>query len=123
MALSDFTPLIVAVVGTGGVVTAIVAFIKVRPEAGQIAVTASEGALVVQSGVIKDLRDENAHLRTRLEDIESKVALLGSLRERVDALEEKNKQLRADNEKLRKRIYSLETQVRALGHEPVKNGE
>jgi predicted RNase H-like nuclease (RuvC/YqgF family) len=120
--LADYVPIIIAVVGSGGIVGAIVAFLKVRPEAGQIAVTAAGDALVVQSGVITTLREENSQLRIRLENLESKVALMMDLRERVEELEDERKKLRAENGRLRKRVASLETQVRAMGAEPV-NGE
>jgi cell division protein FtsB len=120
--VADYVPVIIAVVGSGGIIGAIVAFLKVRPEAGQIAVTAAGDALVVQSGVITTLRDENTQLRSRLENLESKVALMMDLRERVEELEDERKKLRAENGRLRKRVASLETQVRAMGAEPV-NGE
>ena len=120
--LTDYVPVIIAIVGSGGVIGAIVAFLKVRPEAGQIAVTAAGDALVVQTGVITTLREENRQLRERLENIESKVALMMDLRERVEELEDERKKLRAENGRLRKRVASLEQQVRAMGAEPV-NGE
>src|SRR5262245_40975617 len=121
-AISDWTPLIIAIAGTGGIIGAIVAFLKVRPEAGQIAVTASQGALIIQTGVIETLNKENAQLRERLENMESKVALLSDLRDRVEDLEDERKHLRAENGRLRKRVAALEQQVRAMGQEPV-NGE
>lgn len=122
--IDNWIPVILAIIGTGGIGGAIVAFLKVRPEATQIAVTASEGALVVQTGVIKTLREENEQLRNRLENLESKVALFGDLKERVEYLESQRKQLRDDNSRLRKRISSLEKQVRDLGQEPINgNGE
>lgn len=123
---NSWIPVILAIIGTGGIGGAIVAFIKVRPEAGQIAVTASEGALVIQTGVINTLREENEQLRNRLENLESKVALFGDLKERVEYLESQRKQLRSDNDRLRKRVASLEKQVRDLGQEPINgngNGE
>ena len=120
--VADYVPVIIAVVGSGGIIGAIVAFLKVRPEAGQIAVTAAGDALVVQSGVITTLRDENTQLRSRLENLESKVVLMMDLRERVEELEDERKKLRAENGRLRKRVASLEQQVRAMGAEPV-NGE
>lgn len=121
--INSWIPVILAIIGTGGIGGAIVAFLKVRPEAGQIAVTASEGALVVQTGVIETLRIENEHLRTRLENMESKVAMMMDLRERVEYLEDSRKKLKGDNERLRKRVASLEAQVRTLGQEPVQNGD
>jgi chaperonin cofactor prefoldin len=113
-----YVPYILAILGTGGVVGAIAAFFKIRPEAGQIAVTASEGALIVQTGVIENLHKDNKQLRDRLEDMESKVALMFDLRDRVEALEDERDALRKDNEKLRRRIVTLEKQIREMGAEP-----
>lgn len=93
-------PALVLILGSGGIVGAIVAFLKIRPEAGQIAVTASQGALVVQSGVIDDLREENAHLRARLNAVEAELGRYNDL-----AIE---------NFKLRQRVAELEREVRIL---------
>lgn len=60
--------LIVAILGSSGLVGGIVALVKVRPESGRMIVEAAEGAVVVQSGVITALRDELADLRAALED-------------------------------------------------------
>lgn len=54
----DWIPGIIAGIGSGGIVASVVALLKVRPEAGQIVVTAAQGALIVQSGVIEELRKE-----------------------------------------------------------------
>jgi len=118
LAETNYVPYLLAILGTGGVVGAIAAFFKIRPEAGQIAVTASEGALIVQTGVIENLHKDNQQLRNRLEDMESKVSLMMDLRDRVEVLEDERDALKAQNEKLRKRIVILERQIRELGAEP-----
>lgn len=109
---------LVAILGSGGVIGAIVAIMKVRPEAGQIAVDAANGAIVVQTGVIDTLRKENQLLRERMEDLESKVALLGDLQDRVKGLEDERRKLKAENTRLRGRVTHLEERLITLGHSP-----
>lgn len=128
-AWTDLTPVIIAIVGGGGIIGAVVAFLKVRPEAGQIAVQASQGALIVQSGVIDTLREEMKrateqleHMRNRMLALEAETAKVDQLRERVDELEREKTRLRGDNTRLQKRVASLEKQIRDLGHQPVENG-
>ena len=116
-ALSDWVPVIVTVLGGGGIVGAIVAFLKIRPEAGQIAVVASQGALIVQTGVIETLREENSQLRDRMEELESKVAVMSDLRERVAQLERERRNLKDENTRLTNRVKSLEKRLKELGHE------
>ncbi len=53
----------------GGIVTAYQAFYKVKPEAGQIVVTAAEGALIVQTGVIGNLNKEIERLHTEIAEL------------------------------------------------------
>lgn len=50
------------VVGSGGVVTGIVAFFRMRSDNARTTVSAAEGAVIVQSGVITSLREENLRL-------------------------------------------------------------
>ncbi len=107
-AIESYIPVLIAVIGTGGLAGAIVAFVKVKPEANQIAVSASQGALIVQTGVIETLREENDQLRERLEDLESKVAMMGDLREKIQSLEDKNRELERENKRLRSRVAQLE---------------
>jgi len=122
--LSDYTGLIIAVLGGGGIIGAVVAFLKVRPEAGQIAVTASEGALNVQIGVINTLRQENESLRKRIDAVDSKLQAVYDLKTRVEQLEHENGGLRNKNERLRRRVVVLERQVRDAGLTPeVTNGD
>lgn len=101
--LTDSAPLVLAVLGGGGLIGAVVALLKLKPEAGQITVVAAQGALVVQTGVIEQLREENERLRARLDAIETELAKSGNL-----AL---------DNYRLRQRVTELEREVKEL-----KNG-
>lgn len=76
--------LVIHAVLSGGFLGSIYALLKLRPEAGQITVTAAQGALVVQSGVIDDLNEE-----------------LKRVKDEVIAL-------RKENTELKKRVVELE---------------
>jgi len=100
MTLREILPVIVAVLGSGGLLGGIYALLKLRPEAGQIVVTAAQGALIVQTGVIDSLRIENDRLRQRVSSLEA---------------------LREENEGLRQRVSSLESQIHELQREVREN--
>lgn len=76
MAFNDVVPVIVAILGSGGLLGGIYALLKLRPEAGQIVVTAAQGALIVQTGVIESLREENERLQRRVSTLELQVSEL-----------------------------------------------
>ena len=89
--LRAITPLLVALLGAGGIIGGLVALMKLRPEAGQIVVTAAQGALIVQGGVIKSLEEENKRLRDRVEALEAETtglhAEIADLRRRMGVQE------------------------------------
>lgn len=93
MKFAQAIPYIVTVLLSGGFLGGIYALLKLRPEAGQIVVTAAQGALIVQSGVIDSLREELAATR------------------------EDNAQLREENVKLRNRVSALERRLSTLDRE------
>jgi len=62
LAAFDLTTAVVALLG-GGFFTGVVALLKVRPERDAVVVTAAQGALVVQSEVMDDLKEEIIRLR------------------------------------------------------------
>lgn len=121
-------PIVIAVIGTGGFAGMVVALLKVRPEAGQIAVDASQGAVIVQTGVIDTLKDEltrqgqrhnrerkrledaNTRLFRRLENLESEVEECNKMRSRIEDLE------RALTDHKRK-IAGLEAELEATRQE------
>ena len=76
MSASEFLPLIVTILSAGGLAGAVVALLKLRPESGAIVVTAAQGALIVQSGVIDALQEENKRLRDRVGALEAQLAVL-----------------------------------------------
>lgn len=55
--------------GSGGFLAGIYALLKLRPEAGQITVTAAQGALIVQTGVLESLREEIDRLREDIQEL------------------------------------------------------
>jgi hypothetical protein len=76
------------ILGAGGGGAFILSLLKVRPEAGQMVVTAAQGALLVQTGVIenqakeitrvnalcKDMQSENSDLRNKLASAQGTIA-------------------------------------------------
>lgn len=84
MTRNEIIPILIHAVLSGGFLGGIYLLLKLRPEAGQITVTAAQGAIIVQTGVIDTLREE-------LERMREELALL-----------------RNENIELRKRIRELE---------------
>ncbi len=89
--IRDLAPYVIAALGGGGLFGAVIALLKLRPEAGQITVVAAQGALVVQQGVLDNVLNENKRLR-----------------DQVDALETENRELRARLILLERRLDKLE---------------
>ena len=83
----EWVTLIVAVLGSAGLLGSWAAFRKSKPEAGKIFIDAAQGVVLMQTGVIEDLRKEvrflreenakvskeNSDLKQRLEELEDKV--------------------------------------------------
>jgi threonine dehydratase len=59
----ELATIIISAIGGGGIITAIVAAFKVKPDIARVTVSAAEGAVIVQSGVISSLRDELNRLK------------------------------------------------------------
>jgi chromosome segregation ATPase len=117
-----------AVTGTllaiAGVIGAIIAVFKLSPERQSIFITTAQGAVVVQSGVIDDLRDELERLRQRITACEEIETELVNLRHRIDAMQDKlaktaleRDRLKLENDRLKDRVATLEAEVAGL-----KNG-
>ena len=86
----------------------IVAWRKISPEKDSIIVTAAQGALVVQAGVLDELREELARNRQRLTDVEK------ALRDEIRRLRTERDSLRSENAELKARVAQLEGRVREL---------
>jgi hypothetical protein len=76
MTWKDTLQIIIGLIGGGGLLSGIYAILKLRPEAGQIVVTAAQGALVVQAGVIDDLNDEIKRLKQVNQDLRLEVDMI-----------------------------------------------
>lgn len=125
--LTVLVAFILAVFGGGGIST----LIKVRKEGANIMVDAAQGAVVVQSSVIKNLRveledqrnkfeAEGVDLRAEIAELRTHLAELNSLRTRVRELEQQNEILTAENIMLSSQVKALSKMV----HEQEKrNGQ
>lgn len=85
----DIVLLIVGILGSGGVVGAIVALLKFRPEAGQLMVTTAQGVVILQTSVVETLQKELMRVGKELDDLRVEC------REREDMLLKRIKELEA----------------------------
>lgn len=86
LAVIDYTPVLTGIISFifgGGLVSAAVAMYKVKPEAGQIVVSAAQGALLVQTGVIENLKREIERLNNEILTLKAEN---GDLRKRIDQI-------------------------------------
>lgn len=85
--LPSLGSIITTVLG-GGLIWAIVALYKVKPEAGQIVVSAAQGALIVQTGVIENLQKEieriQAEAKAEIEGLRASLKLANLEIERLN---------------------------------------
>lgn len=75
IAVLEITPILIAVLG-GGFVTGLVALLRFRVDKDAVVVSAAQGAVVVQSGVIDALQEELARARKDRDDERTRVLLL-----------------------------------------------
>lgn len=67
--MKEYLPYIISAIMGGGFLSGVYALLKLRPEAGQITVTAAQGALIVQTGVIESLREELQRLAAEIQEL------------------------------------------------------
>ena len=96
-------PLILALAGGGG----FVAWRRLRTEGPKILIEAAQGAVIVQSGVIEDLRQQIADLRGRVEETVV-------LQRRVRQLEYSEEQLQSENARLKSQVKDLQMRLTDL---------
>jgi predicted nuclease with TOPRIM domain len=110
--------LIVAVLGGGGVA----ALIRAKPEGSKILIDAAAGVVVVQTGVITDLREQLEESRSRsdsqekqlkeaqgqIDELRRHVTEMSTLRVENDQLKSRVSHLEVDNQRLRERVAELE---------------
>lgn len=93
--MKEYLPYIIQLLLGSGFLTGLYVLLKVRVEAGQITVSAAEGAVIVQTGVIDSLKAE-------LERLEKKITKLENEKN------EEIKNLQEENAALRRRVKELE---------------
>lgn len=89
--MEKYLPYLISVILGGGFLSGIYALLKLRPEAGQITVTAAQGAVIVQTGVIESLNTELKRLSREIDELRKELA-----------------EERREKNQLRKRIRDLE---------------
>jgi outer membrane murein-binding lipoprotein Lpp len=96
--------IIIAIFGGGG----FAALMKARPEGSKIVVDAAQGAVIVQSGVISDLRHQLQDTQDQLSEMRHHFAEQEKLRTENDALRARVASLENDNARLTQRVADLE---------------
>lgn len=107
-------PAIAAIGGLTGVAAIITAVFRLRPDVNRVTVSAAEGAVIVQTGVIESLSAENVRLQKRIDALEATVHSFAEMRTRIAALETERMLLKTENVGLRERIQMLESEVAGL---------
>ena len=78
-----------AYLGGGSLLYAVYLLIKARSESGAVVVKSAEGVVVLQSNVIKELREENRELQRKIDLLEKQVdSLERQLRKATRLIEE-----------------------------------
>lgn len=91
MTAHDIIIIVASIVGSSGVVAAIVALVKLRPEAGQILVTTAQSVVIVQTSVIDNLQKELARVSHEMEELREECRVREeSLLSRIKELEQKS---------------------------------
>jgi FtsZ-binding cell division protein ZapB len=116
LALSSDTIITIAaaVLGPAGLVGGIYALLKLRPEAGQFTVNASEGVVMMQAGLLDRMRAELARAQTEIDELRMHMTQVFSLQQKVRTLEQEREVLVSDNTRLKARVSHLESEVKAL---------
>lgn len=74
MSSDALVPVLIALIGSGGLVGGIVAFMKLRPEKDAMVVSAANVALTMQTGIVQTLREELERATARLEECEAELS-------------------------------------------------
>lgn len=124
-------PLLSAILG-GGVVTGIVSFRKLKPESDQIVVSSAKDVVIIQKGVIDDLRKSSAEDRVRIIELEGKFqaqidraeqarwtaeTALAECHRAREVLQKQYDNERRINQELTERVEHLESEVARLMQE------
>ena len=96
--------ILIALFGGGGVA----ALIKVRQGGPNVIVSAAQGAVIVQAGVIDDLQEQLGDAREQLKELRTHISELSELRAENRRLRARVSGLEAENTVLERRIRELE---------------
>lgn len=102
------------VFGGGGIVAAIAAFFKVRPERESIMVSTAQGVVVMQASILDELREELERVNDRADEL-----ALGQkqLKEELNKVTQERDYLREENRRLNAQVGRLEHRVGELEQE------
>lgn len=103
-------PVIVALFGGGSVV----AWLRLRKESPNIVVKAAEGAVIVQTNVLKTLQDELEIAKEEIASLRAELRDALFLQRRVRELEQREEELTAQNTRLRSQVEDLQKRVNEL---------
>ncbi len=113
--MDSYLPVILTGVLSGGLLTGIAIFIKAKPEAGQVIVQSAESVVVIQKGLIDELRekiDEDAlEWRRNIETLRLEIA---ALRAELSETKTQRDSLASENAALKEEVASLHAQVDTL---------
>lgn len=96
--------ILIALFGGGGVA----ALIKVRQGGPNVIVSAAQGAVIVQAGVIDDLQDQLSDARDQIKELRTHIAELSELRAENRRLRKRQGVLEGENAALERRVRELE---------------
>ena len=119
----------IVILGGGG---GIISWFRLRNQNSKILVDAAQGAVVVQSSVIRDLKNEledqkrkaeteNAELKAEIAELRTHLAEVNSLRTRIRDVEQQNEILVAENIMLKSQVKALSKMVQE--QEERRNGQ
>lgn len=112
MSSETWVAILIGLVGGGGIVGGLTAIIKIRPEAAQISVSAAQGAVIVQTGVIESLQDENVRIGQANKALAERVSALEST---LAPMQRRTTSLETERNKLKRRIELLEERLTMAG--------
>lgn len=101
----NYTILIAAGVMASGLIGAVVAYIKVKPESASILVSTAQGVVVMQADFVDELRGELARVTAEQKRLNE---LLLEVTEERDYLRGENRALHEQVEELQRRVGELE---------------
>lgn len=118
----DWTQVVVATLGAGGVLGGVAAIAKSRSESARTVVGAAEGAVLVQSGVIAALNAEIARLRVAYADAQRESdeyrVTVDRCEKELDEARVREHTLTATLNELRQSVDGLEQRIRELSSVP-----